>query len=311
MTHTTTPRADDEIIEEYRKAHFTGTHRYFFQDLRRSALIRLANLAPDFWGARVRNPLFVIGCARSGTTLLQSLLAQHRDIANWSEASILWDPSGYYWSVSARETPPLWVDPEGYTARWRRDNLPRGREIRASFGLFQGITRKPYLLNKNPENLFRIPDILSIFPEAHIVHIVRDGRAVVSSSLKRMLRKVEKWPEFHRLAEVDFSEDEMAVRMSVFWRKSMCEVESQDRALNLKAGGKLLEIRYEDLCENRSEPLRQICELVGLRGDRFQPAVWRMPVESRNFKWKQRFTPQLVEQMEAAMQPKLADWGYV
>lgn len=309
---TTTPaRPDAEIVEAFQKEHFTGRRKYFFQDLRRAAVIRLANLFPDFWSARIHNPVFIIGCARSGTTILESLLAQHRDVANWSEAGVLWDPSGHYWSVSARETPPLWVEPEAFMARWRRDNLARGREIRGAFGVFQGASGRSTLLNKNPENLFRIPDILAIFPEAHIVHIVRDGRAVVNSSLKRMLRKLEKWPDFHRIAGVDYSEDEMALRMSVFWRKSMCEVEAQDKALDLKASGRLLEVRYEDLCDDRTATLTRICELADLSIDRFKPEMWQRSVESRNFKWKQRFTPELVEKMEAAMQPKLAEWGYV
>jgi hypothetical protein len=305
------PSPQSEAIEEYQRAHRSNRPAYRLKDFRRNVLIALANSAPEFWTSRLRNPLFIIGCARSGTTMLERLLARHRDVADWSEANMLWDPVGYYWSMSRRETPPLWVDPYAFIGRWRKENALRGVEIRAAFGMFQTVTGKAFLLNKNPQNLFRIPDVLALFPEARFVHIVRDGRAVVNSNLSRMTRKLTKWPEFYHFAGIDYSREELALRMSAFWRVAMLEVEAQDAGLNLKKQGRLIEIQYETLCDDRAGTLRAVCDLTGLDADRFRPGVWNMEVDSRNFKWKQNFEPELLSKMEAAMRPKLAEWGYV
>jgi hypothetical protein len=62
---------------------------------KRQIVTALANLMPDFWISQLHNPIFIIGTARSGTTLLVRLLGSHPDIANWSEANVIWDPTGY------------------------------------------------------------------------------------------------------------------------------------------------------------------------------------------------------------------------
>lgn len=44
---------------------------------------------------------------------------------------------------------------------------------------------RPRFVSKTPRNLFRLAYVHRLFPDAHIVHLVRDGRAVAASILKR------------------------------------------------------------------------------------------------------------------------------
>lgn len=44
---------------------------------------------------------------------------------------------------------------------------------------------RPRFICKTPRNLFRIPYFHAVFSDAHFVHLVRDGRAVAASILKR------------------------------------------------------------------------------------------------------------------------------
>src|SRR4051794_16959899 len=110
---------------------------------KRNMLLTTAKLAPDWWSLRLHNPVFVIGCARSGTTVLSQWLDSHADVANLSEANDIWDPSGYPYARSrnGRESPPSWINPETYTERWWKDNQNRQTEIRAIFAVYQTLKR--------------------------------------------------------------------------------------------------------------------------------------------------------------------------
>lgn len=44
---------------------------------------------------------------------------------------------------------------------------------------------RPRFVSKTPRNLFRIRYLYEVFPDAHFVHLLRDGRAVAASILKR------------------------------------------------------------------------------------------------------------------------------
>src|SRR5687767_15355615 len=110
---------------------------------RRDLLLTIAGLAPSFWAQQLKNPIFILGVARSGTTLLNDILSDHKQIAVLSEANDIWDPTGYPWNVSKHETAPVWIDVQAYMARWWRDTQPRQQEIRAVFGAYQRLLNKP------------------------------------------------------------------------------------------------------------------------------------------------------------------------
>ncbi len=103
---------------------------------------KLAKWFPNWFSQKVKNPLFIIGCARSGTSLLTRLLSQHKSIANWSEANDIWDPYGYPWRYSNLATLPIEFTPIEFTDRWWRAAEPRGQEVQAVFGAFQWLLKK-------------------------------------------------------------------------------------------------------------------------------------------------------------------------
>lgn len=285
------------------------TVKLMLYDVRREAVRAAAHAAPGFWITRLRNPIFIVGMARSGTTLLEELIAQHPGVANWSEANPVWDPTGWEWRYSKRETLPMWADPAGFHARWRRDVNSRERDIPAMFGLFQTFRGRPFLLNKNPDNTWRIPFILDHFPNAKFIHLIRDGRAVVSSNFSRIWPKprggVE--PERHHLG---YTYVELAIRLGEYWQENLNEVAAQDAAHHLTERGILLEVAYEDLAADLRGTLARICDHTGLSLDRFRDSVWATKVENRNDKWRKNLRPEAVEAMVAAMQPALSERGY-
>lgn len=272
----------------------------------------LAKCSQDFFVSQLRNPIFIIGCGRSGTTLLAELLEAHPDIANWSEANQIWDPKWYPWRPTNRGMWPMEFDPEAFTARWWQDSQPRQKQIEAIFGAYQWLWRKPYFLNKSPFNTFRIPYLLEMFQKPYLIHLVRDGRAVVYSYAYRLRKenKLQEWPEAEQTRFANCFDD-LILWLASFWKANMEEVARQDAALGLTEAGILLEVTYEELCTDTSTVLDRICQHVGLDPTCFTAAVKQKPLKNQNHKWKENLEGDLINRMVAAMDPILTQWGYV
>jgi hypothetical protein len=119
--------------------------------------------------------VFLIGAPRSGTTILSQCLGRHAKIAHLYEPYYIWD---YYtgFKDSDKRTP--------------EDLTPRSRAfIRKNFKLFSRKTAKPIILDKLPENCFRIPFLASVFPDAKWIYLYRDGRDVTLSMHREWKRR--------------------------------------------------------------------------------------------------------------------------
>jgi hypothetical protein len=261
------------------------------------------------WSARVREPLFIIGCSRSGTTLLSRLMSTHLDVANWSEGNEVWDPVSVRYDASGRPM-HFWDNTEGYLASWRAGMANRHAEIRAIFGIYQTLHGKRKLVNKSPINTFRIPDIMQIFPDAKVVHMLRDGRAVSVSYAHKLAQKMRENPGQYEGTELNQPFDKMVVRLAAFWKENLEEVTRQDEALHLSERGILLEMTYEELCDGQQAALTKICRFAGLDPARFGPKLAQEPVASRNDKWKKDIDPALLDKIVGQMQPVLSKRGY-
>jgi hypothetical protein len=287
------------------------------EKLSRCLAPRLARAFPDFFAARIRNPIYVVGVAKSGKSLLCSLLALHPDVAYWQEANEVWDPDGYPWSTSAREAPPLWVDPVAHTERWWCDTQPRRKEIQATFGAFQWLCRRPKLLNDTALNAHRIPYLFDHFPDARFVHVVRDGREVVNWRFSKLRKKIQSNPVTYE--EVGFTSahvreegsEKLLLRLAAFWRETMEEVARQDDAFRLSETGRLLELTYEELCADTSAVLARTCRFAGLDPSRFRPIIQERVQQVGEPRRLEILDPALIKQAAAVMEPMLTRKGYM
>ena len=118
-------------------------------------------------------PVFVVGCGRSGTTLLGTLLGAHPDVVYLNEPRQLWaqDPRTNVWWPGAGRIVLTGDDLALETAA----ALRRRFAARVAAG---GGRR---LVEKTPINAFRIGYVHALCPDARFVHLLRDGRAVAAS----------------------------------------------------------------------------------------------------------------------------------
>lgn len=132
--------------------------------------------------------LFVVGVPRSGTTLLRVLLGSHSQIASSPETPWITGPYGH---MSVRSL----VNSLNEDLTGPAKNMPGvGREhiilgarhlIETILAGYQPAQNKKWLTLKTPDDIANVGFLGELFPAAHIIHIVRDGRDVACSSLSK------------------------------------------------------------------------------------------------------------------------------
>ena len=150
-------------------------------------------------------PIFIVGCARSGTTLLQLMLHAHPRIAIPPETRYLteaYDRRGQFGDLrdprnvdalvdwitgNPKETkfPDLGVDADELRARAHAAEPTIGTVLGLTLQLYAERWGKQRWGDKRPSYYRRLDALLAMFPDAQIIHLIRDGRDCVTS-LKAM-----------------------------------------------------------------------------------------------------------------------------
>jgi hypothetical protein len=209
---------------------------------------------------------FVVGVSRSGTTLLRLMLDAHPDltipaethfipmVANAVDRAIEEGAPTEVVRERALETMtghPRWgdfrVDEGEVRARMERhDPLSAGDAIRTFYETCAALEGKPRWGDKSPPYTYKAPRIQRALPEAHFIHIIRDGRDVALS-----------------LSEVSWGPDDITVAAEK-WASELRK--ARRRAKNL-ARGTYMEIHYEDLVTDPEPALRRVADFAGLPWD--------------------------------------------
>jgi hypothetical protein len=218
------------------------------------------------------NPfVFIVGCPRSGTTLLQRLLDAHPDLAICDET--FWVP--YYFKKRIGLTPEGMVTPELFSrlfayykfCRMKTDRqeltkllgsgepVAYARFVTGLFDLYGEFRGKPLVGDKTPDYARNIPTLHQLWPQAKFVHLIRDGRDVCLSAV-HWQRKVA------RLASLFSTWAEEPLRTAAAWWEWHVRRARED-------GGKLgpdryYEIRYESLVSRPAEECTKLCAFLGL-----------------------------------------------
>jgi hypothetical protein len=139
--------------------------------------------------------VFVVGCARSGTTLLQSLLAAHPAIASFPESHFFRRLlPGRRWArvlglASPRARPRFLAFLDDLGRPDLAGALPRFLPLARLYasGFVQTLDRlaseqgKAVWVEKTPGHLWHVEEIRRLVPDARFIHIVRSGPDVIAS----------------------------------------------------------------------------------------------------------------------------------
>lgn len=207
----------------------------------------LADLAPRA-GAPLDRPVFVVGCPRSGTTLLGACLAAHPDVAGGEESLFLLDLWRVLADLGRGANRRGWAPLAGYVGG---DELVAacGAMADALFCPLLARRRRARYVDHTPWYAALVPFISLLYPSARFVHMLRDGRQVVRSL------------EESHASGFGWAGDTVASRARL-WATLVGRARRAGRAL---PDDRYLELRYEDLCAAPRPTLGRALDFAELR----------------------------------------------
>ncbi|MEI9889310.1 MAG: sulfotransferase [Caulobacteraceae bacterium] len=135
------------------------------------------------WGDPSSDPIFVLGLPRSGSTLIEQILASHSQVEGTQE---LPDIQGIVIDLQGRD-PDL--DNPRYPASLadlsREDVLRLGERYLSSTQVYR-VGGKPFFIDKMPNNFRHVGLIHLILPNAKIIDARRDPMSCCFSNLKQL-----------------------------------------------------------------------------------------------------------------------------
>lgn len=223
----------------------------------------------------VAQPFFIVGSGRSGNTLVRAILHGHSRLGVPPESYVLGNVA--------------WVGRLFRDDRWaaqvdRLVGVFDTAEIRGTWGVDLARVRERLLAtdppgrgvdavvdavyrewlqahaptatrwgDKTPLNALYLPWLDDLFPGAHYIHVLRDGRDVALSYVRAGL----------------YSTAEAAARR---WRES---VEHVRRFAGSSAGSRLVEVRYEELVSAPERHVQGLCRFLDVDPEPGMLDFWR------------------------------------
>lgn len=269
-------------------------------------------------------PIFVVGCPRSGTTMLSLMIHAHPRMAMPPESRFLlrsWRNRKKFGDLSSPEqrmalakacvrtgskVRDLGLDPQEVLEAILAAPPTYGSAYGTIFKMFADKHGKARWGDKRPAYYQEVDLLLRLFPDAQIVHIVRDGRANVAS-----LKKMPWWPYD-------------SIGSMAAW--SQAEYCSRRNAKRLPADVFHV-VRYESLVANPEPVLRDLCRFLE---EDFHPSMLE-PSEVRDIvpekkvwhgnlkqsvntdrveSWRKGLEPWELGLMETVLRRKLKRWDY-
>lgn len=273
----------------------------------------------------MNSSVFVVGSARSGTTLLYHILLASGEFAVYdAETWLLEKGQSRYGKLRStanrKEFVEDWIESgqferSGLSARDYLDEIEGSNmsvaELLAHFmGLIAKNQGKPRWAEKTPSHVYHMKEIKARVPTAKFIHIIRDGRSVAAS-----LRKIG-WSAR--------SEDSLA---QLAWAaQTWVHAFAQGRKAASRMAGDCLEVKYEDIVTDLGGTLNRINDFLGT-------AVTEQDVQNSAFgalgksntafgdqktglhqdaltRWKTELTPEENGMLAALIGPTLKELGY-
>jgi len=131
--------------------------------------------------------IFVVGARRSGTNWLQRILTAHPEVAGMPSET-------YIFSQGIRPLAELFQHATPGSPKTARTYMPRAAFLRAAREFTDRVFAETlrsiapgasHLVERTPWHVYDLELMADVYPEAAIVHIIRDGRDVARSLLSK------------------------------------------------------------------------------------------------------------------------------
>ncbi|HKZ90560.1 MAG TPA: sulfotransferase [Candidatus Limnocylindrales bacterium] len=297
--------------------------------------------------------IFIVGVSRSGTTLARRILDRHSLIAIATENHYLghllsWEGARHYFRRAGdlredeavrllvdlvyspefqrrsrlRELSPYW--------RWLTSKVPPAdmearllASDRTERGIFEAFLRiyadrrgKVIIGEKTPAHLAFVETLLAWFPDARVVHCMRDPRAIYVSELRRRTEQAVGFP-YRQLVRIP-ALMALFVLLQVTW--AWATAVHRHRELSRRFQDQYLLLRFEDLVRAPQETVAGLCRSLGVE---LEPRMLEQKVTSRGAmvgamgfdagaadRWRLHIRPGARRAIEELLGSRLAEMGY-
>ena len=271
---------------------------------------------------QIERQILIGGCGRSGTTLLGAMLGAHSDCICPPESQFKMDVLRSCEGNGEKVNLPTALNLIKKHLRfkiWEFDissteipeeemggSYPRLLEwIVSRYARSHGKTKARIWVDHTPENIRRATTLLELFPQAKMIHIVRDGRAIASSVMS-----------------VDWGPNTI-IKAAGWWLEMI--------SYGLAAESRLREdqitrVKYEDLVCAPEKTLINLCTFLGIdyqpemvqaggfKAPRYTTGqhtlIGQTPDAKRATRWETRLTPRQIEIFENLTHDFLSYLGY-
>lgn len=216
---------------------------------------QVAHGTPEFftdrsgWGAPDADPIFIVGLPRSGSTLVEQILASHSEIDATLELPDI--PRLVAELQGPRPDPDDPRYPTILADLTERDFLALGRRYLDDTRIYRRGRRR-YFIDKMPNNFRHIGLIHLILPKARIIDVRREPLACCVSNFKQLFAAGQEFS--YRLEDLGH-----------YYRSYLELMRHWDRVLP----GRIFRIQYEDLVADPEGNIKRLLEHCGVG---FEPA---------------------------------------
>ena len=284
----------------------------------------------------IEKPIFIVGSARSGTTVLYDLLSIHPEVcwfSNYSDTFAgfnlipllhrIFDLpfvgaiarkgiiSKRRFHIKPSEAEYIYHDHCGFKHKVKSTECDWDATIEEKFKEsiknHLSLTGKKRFLNKQIANNQRIRLIDRMFEDAYYIHIIRDGRAVASSVLN-----VEWWSDTdiwwlgEKVSEWEKKGRPAIELCGLYWKRDVIEILENKSLFE----DRYMEVRYEELVRDVKKTMYKIADFCGLSESRYFFKMLPHTLPDMNYKWEGSLTEEQKGILDETLKPFLIQLGY-
>jgi tetratricopeptide (TPR) repeat protein len=241
-----------------------ATSLYRAESIERNALLQMEVCTAEFFASRrgfgcnARDPIFIVGLPRSGSTLIEQILASHSQVEGTMELAEIPRLVHQLNGRAADDSEPryprvLSTLSAEQLEQFGKDYLARTRIYRgAQSGSARPGVARPFFIDKMPNNFRHIGLIHLILPNARIIDARREPMACCFSNFKQLFASGQ---------EFTYSLEDIGR----YYRSYVELMHHWDAVLP----GKILRVQHEDVVDDLEGNVRRLLDFCGLE---FEPA---------------------------------------
>lgn len=310
----------------------------------------------------IKKPLIIIGCPRSGTTLLYMILSQSPKLFSlFNESRFIFKK--FYIRQEKLESKEYFDDEllikdldeeskefllkqfDRYSVSTRFFGLalqkvllkhtllkPIGETLLTIHNFYKNMFFSEYsMVEKTPRNCYKIQFLNELFPDAKFIYLKRDGRSNISSLIEGWKKRKggkKRYPSLNKPLNIKgYDGQSWHFALPPGWQnyteKSLEEVCAYQWVESNKAAIEGLEkidesrklgISYEDLSDNTSKVIQNVCSFAGIPYDGIVKKLSEKPPVVNTFskpskdKWKKN--EHLIKNTYSMINPMMTKLGY-